>query len=194
MSSFVEGLLKQLGPGVTTQIGQQLGVDSSMAEKAITSALPVIVGGLARNTQESEGASALDRALEKDHDGSLLEDLGGYLTQSSAGKGDGILGHIFGGQRSKVEEQLGSSSGLDSAKTAQLMAMLAPLVMGALGKQKRSQGLDAGGVSDYLRRESEDHGGGMMGMVTRMLDQDGDGSVADDLLQMGGKLLSNWTK
>ena len=65
--------------------------------------------------------------------------------------------------------------------------------MGAVGKQQRQQGLSAGGLSDLLRKESdqiekESPGGGLM---ARMLDQDGDGDFdMSDMMKVGMKFLS----
>ena len=53
--------------------------------------------------------------------------------------------------------------------------MLAPMVLGALAKQKQTQGLDAGKLMGYLSKEKasvEEKTGGMIG---KLLDQDGDG-------------------
>ena len=56
------------------------------------------------------------------------------------------------------------------------MKMLAPMVMGALGKKKQSEGLGVGDLMGFLGGEQkavEQAGGGSL--IGRMLDQDGDG-------------------
>jgi hypothetical protein len=66
--------------------------------------------------------------------------------------------------------------------------MLAPLVMGALGKAQRERGLDPGGLAGMLGGEQQraaDAAPGVMGMLGKFLDRDGDGSVLDDI---GGML------
>jgi hypothetical protein len=63
------------------------------------------------------------------------------------------------------------------------MAMLAPVVMAALGERRRSQGLDAGGLGDLLageKREAEKAVPGL-GALAGLLDRDGDGSAMDDI-------------
>ena len=62
------------------------------------------------------------------------------------------------------------TGGLDAAKSGQLLSMLAPILMGALGQAKRTNGLDAGGLAS-------------------MLDMNGDGNPLDDILKMAGKLM-----
>ncbi len=192
--SLVNVLMEQLGGGATRQIGRQLGLDESATSKAIAGALPMVLGGLARNAQQQGGADALLGALDRDHDGSVLDDLGGYVSSGPGRAGDGILGHVFGAKRPTVEAGLGQMSGLDAGKAGELMVMLAPLVMGALGKQRRSQGLDASGLSEMLGREQRGAGGdagAAMGMVGKLLDRDGDGDFKDDVAKLGAGLLGS---
>ena len=49
----------------------------------------MLLGGLLCNAQPSGGAAALLDALQKDHDGSVLDDIGGFLGQNS---GAGVAG------------------------------------------------------------------------------------------------------
>jgi hypothetical protein len=68
--------------------------------------------------------------------------------------------------------------------------MLAPLVMGAVGRAKRENQLDDSGVSTMLTSEQErlkESAPGVMGALSRFLDQDNDGSVMDDVGGMLGK-------
>jgi hypothetical protein len=62
--------------------------------------------------------------------------------------------------------------------------------MGALGRAKNQNGLDAGGLSTLLTGEQEQlkqSAPGVMGALGRFLDQDNDGSVLDDVSGMLGK-------
>jgi len=59
-----------------------------------------------------------------------------------------------------------------------------------LGRAKQERGLDAGGLSNLLAGERENlnqSAPGVMGMLGRFLDRDGDGSVIDDVGGMLGK-------
>ena len=69
--------------------------------------------------------------------------------------------------------------------------MLAPMVMGALGRQKRQQGLDAGSLAGVLgaERQQMEQSNPAMGMLGSLLDRDDDGSVVDDIAKMGKGLL-----
>ncbi len=187
--SLLDMLQEKLGnESAVKQIGAQLGTDPGTTQSAIAAALPMIVGALARNAQSPDQAGALSNALAKDHDGSILDDVTAHLGQPQQTDGDNILSHVLGAKRSSVATGLGQVAGLDAGKAGLLLSMLAPLVMGALGKAQRERGLDPGGLAGMLGGEQQraaDAAPGVMGMLGKFLDRDGDGSVLDDI---GGML------
>ena len=187
-------LMKQLSGGALSQIGQRIGADEATTQSAIAAVLPVLVIALARNASRPGGAEALDRALERDHDGSILDDPMGSLSggHAASGAGGGILGHVLGGQRGAVQSGLGQSLGLGSGSIGTLLEMLAPLVMGALGRARQQEGLDAGSLGGYLgqqRQQASAASPDLMGMLGGLLDSNKDGSVVDDLVGLAGKFL-----
>lgn len=110
----------------------------------------------------------------------------------AADAGAGILKHVFGGRESSVENSLAGLSGIDAGSAKQIMAMLAPLVMGMLGKNQRQQGLDIGGLTDLLggeRKAAQKRAPQAVDLIGSLLDSDGDGQVTDDLAKLGGSLL-----
>ena len=189
--SMLDMLQQRLGnEAAVKQIGAQLGTDSGTTQSAIAAALPMLVGALARNAQDPAQAGALSTALSNKHDGSILDDVSGHLSQRQFPDGEGILGHVLGGQKSSVATGLGQVAGLDAGKATMLLSMLAPLVLGALGKAQRDGGLDAGGLAGMLgseRQRAADAAPGVMGMLGKFLDRDGDGSVMDDIGGMLGR-------
>lgn len=74
--------------------------------------------------------------------------------------------------------------------------MLAPLLMGALGKQKREQNLDANSLDSFTSTlagnflDGNTNTSNMMNLVTNMLDTNNDGSIVDDVLKIAGKFFS----
>ncbi|MEL7533005.1 MAG: DUF937 domain-containing protein [Bacteroidota bacterium] len=187
-------LMQQMSGGNLDNLSNQLGVDKSQVSSAIGAALPMIMGAMAKNAQSPEGAQSLDNALAKDHDGSLLDNLSGFLGSSDNGPGGAILGHVFGNNRGTAEAGLSKMTDLNPSQAGSLLENLAPVVMGYLGKQKQSQGLDASGIVNILmgarNQASNDSGmGGMaMSMLNSFLDKDGDGSAIDDIGGMLGNM------
>jgi hypothetical protein len=183
-------LQQQLGGPAVNQISRQLGADPGTTSNAIDAALPLLLSAVARNAGNREQAQSLGRAVSEDHDGSILDDVPGYLSQAQTGPGAGILRHVLGGKQQSVQTGLSQATGLDAGKTGQLLTMLAPLVMGALGRAKRENHLDNDGLSTLLTGENErlkESAPGVMGALGRFLDRDNDGSVMDDVGGMLGK-------
>lgn len=174
-----DGLLDQL----TNQLG---GADKKQTESAATAAISSLISGLARNAATPEGAKSLNNALERDHDGGILDNVMDLFNgqQSRTTNGAGIAKHVLGDKQSSVFDMISKVSGLDSNKSGNLLSMLAPVVMGALGRQKKQSGLDVGGIASLLSGavSGNKSSNPMLDMATRFLDADGDGSIVDDLL------------
>jgi hypothetical protein len=199
MFSLEDLIGQQQGAEVVGQMSQQVGAEPSLVNTAIGMALPAIINGLANNAKSPEGAESLDQALANDHDGSILENLGGLGSlifgggqaprQANAG---GILGHILGGSQGQVTQQISNESGLNLGQVAQILMFLAPIVMGYLGRQKQQNNLDAGGVTDLLAGQQQQIQQAPQGsFIERMLDSDGDGSAMDDIASMALKYMMN---
>jgi hypothetical protein len=204
MSINLMDLVKsQLSGGVMDVLTSQLGsgVSKQQTSGAADNIMEVLLGGIARNAQSPDGANALNNALEKDHDGGILDNLqdllGGNNVQPQyerAMNGAGILKHILGDKQSSVIDAISKSNGLNSNQTGSLMMKLAPLLLGVLGQQKKQNGLDTSGISDLLngaRQQQQQRASGspLGGMLKNLIDQDGDGNIIDDIGGMLGKFL-----
>jgi hypothetical protein len=117
-----------------------------------------------------------------------LDNLSGYLGNPEAANGSGILGHVLGGQRPAVEGGLAQATGLDQGSAGSLMEMLAPVVMGALGRTQQENGLDPSGLGQYLGEQQQQQTAepGINDMLSSILDSNKDGSVSDDLSRIAG--------
>ncbi len=191
MDDLVSMITKQLGGSGIEKIAGQIGADKSTTQGAIGAAVPLLLTALAKNASNDAGAKSLHKAVEKDHDGSLLDNIGGFLSNPAAANGLGILKHMLGGKQNNVTGGLAKRTGLNSGQSAQLLSILAPIVMAALGKTQRSKGFDVGGLVGMLagqQKATTSQQGGLLGGLAGMLDADGDGSAIDDLGNIAGKL------
>jgi hypothetical protein len=191
MNALTEMLTQQLGGGAISEISGKIGADPGTTGKAVSIAIPLLISALARNSSTPDGAQALNQAVAKDHDGSILNNLMGFLGNSQSANGPGILGHILGDRRNDVETGLAQTTGLAPSAAGQLLETVAPLVMGAVGKTQHEQGLDADGLSAFLGRQNQQAQSAspdLMGTLGSLLDSNKDGSVMDDVSRIAGKL------
>jgi hypothetical protein len=192
MDSLLQILLDQLSGDSVGAITDQLGIDEATAQKAIGLALPLLIGSLNRNSSSPDGAQALTKAITRDHDGSILSDLASNLSNPTVQEdGMAILGHVLGEKRTSAGSSIGKAAGLDAEQVMKLLAMLAPVVLGALGRTQREKKLDAQGVASLLTQEREKADKTLPGIV-QLLDMDADGDVTEEMINLGGSLLSSF--
>lgn len=207
----MSNLMKMLGGVITDQVvnsmSKQVGANSNQTGGAIKALLPLMIGAMTKNAKGG-GVNALAGALDRDHDGSILDNLGGLLSnkptnaggilqqlasghqeKNKALDGSGILKHLFGGHQQGIQQAVSQSQGLNTQATANIMQMLAPVLMGALGKQKRQSNLDGNGLMSLLQGESQslEKDNKTQGAMLQLLDRDGDGNIMDDLIGLLGK-------
>jgi hypothetical protein len=198
-------LQEQLGnDDLIKNLSQQIGgAEPAQTKTAASSIITTLMGAMTRNASTSEGANSLANALDRDHDGSILDDAMGLLSgqkktnNNNMLNGAGILTHLLGGKQNGAIDMISKMSGLDNQKTGSLMTMLAPLLMGALGKTKKQSGMGAADIFNLLQgavstQKKESTGNQGMDMITMFLDQDGDGDIKDDVMKIGSKLLSGF--
>ena len=193
MNAITQIIAQQLGGGAVSTIAQRFGISESKANAAVQIAVPLILTALARNASQPQGAESLHQAINNDHDGSIFNNLMGYLGNPQSANGAGILGHVFGAQQPTVQNNLAQATGMDQAAAGGLLETLAPLVMGAVGQTQQQSGLDASGLSNLLesqQQQAQANAPGAMGMLGSMLDQNQDGSAMDDIQRMAAKFFS----
>ena len=189
MAGILDLLQSDIGKTLINGTSKQLGNNKQQTTSALTTALPLILGAMKNNVNDESGASGLLGALDrKEHDGSILDNLGSIFGGSTINQdiltdGAGILGHVFSGKENNVARAVSTKSGLDMSSSMDILKVAAPLVMGFLGKEKRQKNVqDSNGIGDLL--------GGLLGssaqndqsMIEKILDSDGDGSVIDDII------------
>ena len=188
----LEALLGLLQGQDLGQLAEQVGGNEGQVKNGVMAALPAMLTALSKNTGTEKGAQELNNALEKKHDGSILDNLSGYLSNPDLKDGAGILNHLFGNQTSNVANAVSQSSGLDSNGSMKMLQMLAPVLMGILGQQKKQNNLDAKGLGNLTSMLASNFGSeagtsGIIETVTNLLDANKDGNVVDDIMGMVGK-------
>jgi hypothetical protein len=188
-SPVLDALEAQLGPETIQKLSDQLGTDTAATSNAVSMALPILLGALSKNASNADGAASLDNALNA-HDGGILGNLGAILG-GGGGIGGKILGHILGSRRAPVEEGVGRATGMDAQQVGRLLMMLAPLVMGVLGRMKRHENVGADKLPEVLGKANLDltRRSPAVGDLSRVLEGDHEGSMADEVARIGSSIL-----
>jgi hypothetical protein len=144
-------MLGGLLPAQASTIAGQVGATPEQTQAAMQASVPLILNALHQNAQTPDGEAALSSALNR-HDGSSLDSFAqGQLPNTQ--DGSAILHHAFGAQTPAAANAVAQHAGIDPQMAMQILATVAPLVLGALG---RSQGgMQGGGMPGGL--------GGMLG-------------------------------
>jgi hypothetical protein len=153
-ANLVSVVMQFLTPDLIGKIASSLGLDRSVAQKAIGGAVPALLASLADVASTPNGARQLSSTLAQQQPGSLesLKSLiGGSDQNTLAQTGSSMLAGLFGGGAlDTMAHAIANFAGVDAGSGKSIIGMLGPVVLGALGQQQRSAGLDASGLASLL--------------------------------------------
>ena len=171
------------------QLTKSVGADANQVKKAVELGLPMLMQAMGNNAKTPQGAASLAKALDQ-HKEDPLDDVMGFLKGVDIDDGKKILGHIFNQKTQTVEKNLAAQTGMSSHQVENILAQLAPVLLGALGKEKNQKNIDANGLTSMIPMLTGLLGSGsnkdVLGMAAKLLDADGDGDIMDDVSKMIG--------
>ncbi|MES2765459.1 MAG: DUF937 domain-containing protein [Bacteroidota bacterium] len=169
MNDLLSGLLGGVSPQITNQLSSKFGIDQNVASQLLPAIAPLILGGLKRQADNNGGQQRVEHILDKYGSESVLNDVNGTIQQQSLNANpDPDLGGLLGGSGTQAAQALSGKFGLDMGTAMKLIPILAPFILGALSKHRNSPAAQGGQTAQ----------GGLMDF----LDQNGDGSVLDDVM------------
>ncbi len=165
MSDILNDLLSSLGGQQTTEkIGSSLNIDPNIIQQAIPIIMPMILGGLKKQSENNGGQERVDHILNKYGNPDVLNNVDGHLSESLNKENfDTNLGGLLGNSGSQITDVLTKNFNLDSSTAAKIIPIVAPLILGYLTKSRNSNPEGSSGFASFL-------------------DQNGDGSVVDDVM------------
>jgi hypothetical protein len=149
-------VMQLLTPEVIEKIASFLGLDRTATQKAAGGAIPALLAGLSDLVATPNGTSQLSRLLSQQPGGSPTDLLRNTSPQGLAETGANMLSGLFGGRTMDTMAQVvGKFAGIGDSGGKSLLSVLGPIVLGALGQQQRSAGLDADGLASLLRSQKD---------------------------------------
>jgi hypothetical protein len=170
MGTFLEEFMGSIGGDVTSQISGNLGIDQNIVKQVLPQVVPMILGGLKKQKDEHGGQERVDHILNKYGSPDALNNLNDlFSSKANEQNPDPNLGGLLGNAGNQAVNMLSNQFKLDSGTVSKLIPMIAPVVLGFLTTKRDSGGAGSSGIST-------------------LLDQDGDGSILDDVagFLMGG--------
>lgn len=157
-TNLVSVVMQFLTPDMIAKIASVLGLDRSVAQKAIAGAIPALLASLADVASTPNGARQLTNTLTQQSDSleNLRNLVGGAGQNLVADTGTNMLSGLFGGGTlDTMAQTIGRFAGVGEGTSKSLLGMLGPVVLGALGQQQRSLGLDTSGLASLLTSQKD---------------------------------------
>ena len=178
MNPILDMLMNTAGGGPVQQIGQRFGLSEDQTSSALNQLVPALMAGLQRNTSQEGGMDALVGALKSGNHAQYLDNPELLEKDGTTEDGNSILGHIFGSKdvSRAVAGHAAEQTGISADVLKGMLPVVATMVMGALSKKRTNGPVGAPAAAGP-------------GLLSSLLDQDRDGSIADDVVGMFGRFL-----
>lgn len=156
MSNLLDSIKGYLTPELMSQAASMLGENESSIAKAASGLAPTILAGMASKAGDSGAMGSIFNMLSGVQSDNLLGNLGGLLGGGNLAQNDpkdlagNLMGSLFGGKVPAILNAVSSFAGIKSSSTSSLLGMVAPLVMGVLGKKISTDGLNVSGLANLL--------------------------------------------
>jgi outer membrane protein OmpA-like peptidoglycan-associated protein len=145
----------QLSPQTINPISKAIGESPEATKTALGTAVPGLLGSLLGKVSSPNGATDIFNMLKQGGGQGGWSDNISNIAQGMTGGApsanqESLLASLLGSKLGPVSDFISSHAGVRSGSAMSLLGMAAPLLMGTLGKQVSSQGLNAGGLGQLL--------------------------------------------
>lgn len=156
--SIVSAILDVLTPDIVSKIAAASGLNRSMAQKAVTAAVPAILSRLADAADEPDGARKLTDAIAK-QPADASDSIASSLTSPTqlATNGNSILSSLVGSSATNLlASTVARFLGISGGEMQMVVGLVMPLILSTLGRIQRGSGLDATELADLLTVQKQE--------------------------------------
>jgi hypothetical protein len=152
MATILGTLSELITPEAILKISKATGVDESIVAKGVGVAGPTVLGSLAQTAETTEGAASLMKMIPQEAGATSEAMLSSLLTSlAKGGASADVMNTTLGPGANAIASTLSRTAGFNIRP---VLATLAPLVMGLVGKAVKTDKLDATGLSRMLMHET----------------------------------------
>jgi len=187
--NLVSTIMQFLTPDVIARIASALGLTRSDAQSGISAAVPGLLAVLANAAAKPGGAQTMVDTIRQQSglQDSLSGILGGSGQSAFIEKGSSMLSSLLGGgqDQSMLAGIIDRVAGIGQNASTSLLGMLAPVVMGLIGKQIGLGNLNAGSLTSLFTSQKEQIAQAMPTGMGRLL---GSAGLLDSLGGVAGSM------
>jgi hypothetical protein len=193
-TNLVSSVMQFLTPDMVARIARTLGIDPDVAQKVVGAAVPAILASFAGLAAKPAGAQQLSETVQQQRPDMLSQItslIGGPDQKAIADTGSGLLSTLLGGSGlNGLVSAMSTFAGIHQNTSKSVLGLIAPMVVGALGQQQRSGGLDANGLANLLSSQKDQITAAMPSGLADMLGASGMLDALDGSLRRGADTAS----
>jgi OmpA-OmpF porin, OOP family len=140
MPDLVQTVMSAIPGGTASSIASLIGESPAATSASISAAVPALLAGAIQKSTTASGANELvDEMKQVTANGNPLDHVGTILADPAArssflSQGVGLAGDLLGGASDSVARTIGSAQHISGTAVSSILALLAPLVLGAMGR------------------------------------------------------------
>ena len=159
-ASILDNFGQLINQGYASKVAERLGEDPQNIFRGLQAASSSILAGLANKTGDSAMMRQVFDLVSSPNEAIREIDPVAYAEQADTATGIGsisnrFLSDLFGDRSSMVNDVVARASGLSLTSVSSIMRFAAPMVLGFLGRQVRSLGLDQNSFTRALADERD---------------------------------------
>lgn len=181
------GLLNDIvnNPELIKSIANEMDINIADTSTAIGQLAPILMGAAKQNFMSDRDSGDLLNQIQDSQFSNMIDEPKKAVERNDfTDIGNVILGQLMGSKENsrKVATHVQKETGISDMIIKKILPMIAPFVIGALGKK-------AAPTINQQQSGSSSMVGGLEDILVSMIDKDHDGSIIDDVTQMAMKYL-----
>jgi hypothetical protein len=154
--NLLESAKSLFTPDVVSKASSIIGETPAKTQQAIGTAVPSLAGVLCNEASTPGGAAKVHNLITSAQlPGDLLSNASGTLaggpqTDGLMRTGSGLVSSLLGDRAGSVANLVAGASGIQSSSASKLLSLVAPLLIGVIGRHLTSSGIGASGISSLM--------------------------------------------
>jgi hypothetical protein len=175
-TNLVSYMMQFLTPEMIGRIAGALGLNRSDAQSGVSAGVPAMLAAFGGLADKPGGAQSLVNTIKQqsgvlDNFASMI---GGNNQSSFIERGSSLLTSLLGSHdQAALTGAVSRFAGLGQNKAGSLLGMLAPVVMGLIGRQIGTRGVDVGSLTSLLASQKEQIAQALPNGMGELLDRTG---------------------